>query len=115
MLAVGALVASAADDTALHGKWKVHISVGDNQSDEECTFTQKDKDLTGSCVSDRGTSPINGKVDGKKVNWVSKSQYQGGPLTLTFNGTLESTAKITGSLNVAEYNVDGEFTATQSK
>jgi len=108
----GFVGARAADDAALHGKWKVHITVGDSQSDEECTLTQNDKELTGSCVSDRGTSPISGKVDGKKVSWISKSQYQGNPLTLTFNGTLESTTMITGTLNVAEYNVDGGFTAT---
>jgi len=114
LLVSATMGARAADDTALRGKWKIHITVGDSQSDEECTLTQNDKELTGSCVSDRGTSPISGKVDGKKVSWISKSQYQGNPLTLTFNGTLESTTKITGTLNVAEYNVDGGFTAIQS-
>lgn len=116
LLASAAVGASAADNTSLSGKWKIHSSVAGNESDQDCTFTQKDNDLTGSCVSDRGTVEISGKVDGTKVTWTYKSEYQGNPLTVIYRGTLESTTqKIAGTLSVVEYGVEGDFTATQSK
>jgi hypothetical protein len=107
-------LARAADNDSLSGKWQVHGSIAGNESDQSCTFTQKDEDLTGSCSSDRGTVEITGKVNGKKVSWSYKSEYEGTPLTVKYEGVLNS-AKITGTMSVPEFSVEGEFTATQSK
>lgn len=43
-----------------------------------------------------------------------KSEYNGSPLTVKYDGALQSN-KITGTVNVEEYGVDGDFTATLSK
>jgi hypothetical protein len=112
------LSASAFAFTAdpLTGKWQIHNSIAGNESDQACTFTQKNEDLTGTCTSDQGGSvTISGKVDGKKVTWSYKSEYNGSPLTLSYEGKLESETKIVGTVNVAEFSVEGEFTANQSK
>jgi hypothetical protein len=58
---------------------------------------------------------ISGKVDEKKITWMYKSEYNGSPITVNYKGTLDSTTKITGTVNVEEYGAEGEFTATQSK
>jgi hypothetical protein len=115
LLVSAAAVASAGDNPSLSGKWQVHNSISGNESDQGCTFTQKDSDLTGSCSSDNGTVKISGKVDGKKVTWSYKSEYNGTPLTVTYEGIVESATKITGSVTVPEFSADGDFTATQSK
>ena len=104
-----------AADTSLSGKWQIHGAISDHEINQNCTFTQKDTDLTGSCSSDTGSVEINGKVDGKKVTWMYKSQYEGSPITVNFEGKLDSDTKITGTVSVPEYSVDGDFTATQSK
>ena len=58
-----------------------------NEGQQECTFTQKDRDLTGSCSSDRGTVEISaGKVDGKNVTWTCKGDSTGGTATLVYKG-----------------------------
>jgi hypothetical protein len=114
-VASAAAVAVAADAPSVSGQWKLHQSIADNESDQTCTFTQKDQDLTGSCQSDNGSGNLTGKVDGKKITWVYKSEYNGGPITLTYQGTLGAGDKIAGTVNVAEYSVDGDFTATRSK
>lgn len=114
LLASTAIVA-AADNPSVDGKWQVHNSIVGNESDMTCTLTQKNGDLSGSCNGEQGTVNISGKVDGKNVNWVYKSQYNGGPITLTYKGTLDSANKITGTVTVEEYSVQGDFTATQSK
>lgn len=110
-----AVLASAADSASVHGKWQVHSSIGGQDHDSTCTFTPKDADLTGTCETDHGSVSVTGKVDGKKVTWSYKSQYEGTPLTVNYEGTLGADSKITGTVSVPEFSVDGDFTATQAK
>ena|SRR5690349_24146874 len=114
-LASAALLAFAADNPPLSGKWQIHTSAAGHESEQACTFAQKGSDLTGSCDTEQGTVQINGKVDEKKVSWVYKTEYNGSPLTVTFKGTVDSGTKISGSVRAEEYDVEGEFTATASK
>jgi hypothetical protein len=115
LLASVATLAFAADNAPFSGKWQIHNNIAGNESDQACTFTQKGNELTGSCSSDQGVVNITGKVDEKKVTWTYKSEYNGSPITLNYQGSLDSATKIAGTVNVAEYGADGDFTATQSK
>jgi len=115
VLTCAATATLAGDNAPLSGKWQVHNSIANSESDQSCTFTQKDNDLSGACTSDAATGNITGKVNGKKVNWTFKSEYNGSPLTMKFEGTIDSDTKITGSVSVVEFSVEGGFTATLSK
>ena len=75
----------------------------------------KDKELTGTCNTDRGSVQITGKVDEKNVTWKYQSEYNGSPLTVSFKGTMDSATKIKGRVAAEEFGVEGDFTATQSK
>jgi hypothetical protein len=100
---------------SLTGKWTLHQSVAGNDSDSECTFTQKDSDLSGTCgTGDQSGPKITGKVDGTKVTWSSNSDYNGTALTMKYSGKLED-GKITGTLTIDPFGVDGDFTATLGK
>ena len=114
-LVTPALSAAAADNTSVAGKWHVHDSIAGNDSDSDCTFVQKDADLTGTCTTEKETVTITGKVDGKKVTWSYKSDFNGSPLTVNHEGALSANNKITGTASVPEYSVEGQFTATQAK
>jgi hypothetical protein len=114
LVAAPALVA-AADNISLAGTWHVHDSIAGNDSDSDCTFVQKDADVTVTCQTAQGSVTITGKVDGKKATWSYKSEYNGSPLTVNHEGTLSPDNKITGTASVPEYSVDGDFTATQAK
>lgn len=114
LVAALALVA-AAGNVSVAGKWHVHDSIAGNDSDSDCTFVQKDADLTGACKIDQGSVTITGKVDGRKVTWSYKSDYNGSPLTVNHEGMLSADNKITGTASVPEYSVEGEFTAAQAK
>ena len=114
LLLFGVALAFAADATSLTGKWHVHNSISGNESDQICTFTQKDADISGSCTSERGTVEITGKVDGNKITWSYKSEYEGTPLTVNYQGVMDA-AKISGSVSVPEFSADGDFTATPEK
>lgn len=115
VFAPAAVMAFAAESPSLAGKWQIHNNISGNESDIVCTWTQTGGDLGGSCSSDTGPVNITGKVNDKKVSWIYKSQYNGGPITLTYKGMMESGNKISGSVNVEEYGAEGDFTATQAK
>lgn len=111
---LAAVLAPAADDASLSGKWQVQRSAAGNESRQDCTFAQKNNDLTGTCHSDRGTVEIGGKVDGKSVTWSYKGDSPGGPVTVVYKGTIQSATKITGKVTAIEFSIEGEFTATRS-
>jgi hypothetical protein len=103
----------AADDT-ISGKWQIHQNVAGYENDQTCTFTQKGSELTGACQSDQGSVQIAGKVDDKKVTWSFKSEYNGTAFTVNYTGMVEP-SKISGTIHIPEFSVDGEFKATQAK
>ena len=108
--------AAPADNASLSGKWKVHSNIMGNESDVECTFTQKDNDLGGTCATESGDQPLAGKIDGQKITWSYNSEYQGTPLTVKYNGTLDAAAaKLSGTVSVDPFAVDGDFTAAPTK
>lgn len=115
LLACSPAILSAAEAPSLSGTWQVHNSIAGNESDHPCTFVQDGSNLTGTCSSREGEGKLTGKVEGKKVTWTYQSQYEGSPITLKYDGRVDSTTKMVGTVNVAEYGVDGEFTATLSK
>ena len=110
---LAAIPATAADTVS--GKWTIHQSIAGNESDMSCTFTQNGEDLVGTCDGAAGEVKIAGKVSEKKVTWTIQFDYNGTPLTMKYSGTLASATKMTGSVNVDPYQVDGEFTAVSTK
>ena len=92
------------------GKWKIHTSMV-QESDSTCNFTQKDAELTGECEGDNGKYNVTGKVEGNKVSWSFKTDYNGSPLTVSYDGTISSDGKMAGASHVAEMSLDGDFTA----
>jgi hypothetical protein len=115
LLASVPALTAAGDGPSLSGTWQIHNNIAGNESDRACTFVQNGDNLTGSCPSERGEVKLNGQVKGKTVSWSYRSEYEGSPITVKYEGTLQSETKITGTVNVAEYGADGDFTATLSK
>ncbi len=105
----------AAGSSSVAGTWKIHNNIAGNESDLECTFSPKDKVLTGSCKGENGDLKLTGTVDGSKVTWKYESEYNGTPLTLTYAGTLDDSGNMKGDVDVEPFGVSGEFTATPSK
>jgi hypothetical protein len=107
--------AFAAGTPSLTGQWSIHNNIAGSESDQECKFTLKDQQLSGTCISDGKEAPVTGSVDGKKVTWKYSSDYNGSPLTLVYTASLDDPDKISGSVEVQPYGVTGGFTAVRSK
>jgi hypothetical protein len=117
LLVSSALPALAADNASLTGKWKIHISVAGNESDRDCTLTQKDDAISGTCSGgEKKEVQVTGKVDGTKVNWSYESEYEGSPITVKYSAQLNVIdGKFAGTVYVDPYGVDGDFTAVAEK
>jgi len=113
VLAATAGLSHAQTTPSITGTWKIH-TVMVQESDSTCTFTQKETELTGACDGDNGKFNISGKVEGDKMTWSYKSDYNGTPLTISYYGKLESDSKIAGSTSVREMSLIGAFTAVKS-
>ena len=110
-----AAAALAAEQPSITGKWQVHTSIAGNENDHTCSLTQKGTELTGTCTTGQsGTVNLTGKVDGKKVTWSYKSDYNGTPITVNYDGTWEA-GKMSGTVSVPEFSVDGQFTGIPAK
>ena len=110
------LAAAPAADTTLNGEWKLRNDIAGNVSEMTCTFTQKQTELTGKCVSDAAPNgvEISGSVDQASVSWVYRGTYEGNPITLTYRGTLGD-GTLSGSVSVEEFSVSGEFSGAPVK
>lgn len=104
--------AAPAADGKFSGEWKIRNDIASNVSEFTCSFTQKAKELTGGCTTEQGPVEITGSVEDASVSWVFKSVYNGGPITLTYRGSLGTDGNIAGSVTVEEFSVTGEWTAT---
>ena len=110
----GAAQAASQDQaTPFSGRWLIHLNIIGRQGDQDCTFTQKDKELTGTCKSYDAGGDIEGTVDGNKVKWLLKRDT-GSTGNLNFSGTTSADGTIKGTVDVPAYNVNGEFTAIRA-
>jgi hypothetical protein len=117
LLVSSAVPSLAADNATLTGKWKIHNSIAGNESDSECTLTQTDDAISGTCSgAEMKEVQATGKVDGTKVNWQYESVYDGSPITVKYTAKLNVIdGKFAGTVYVDPYGVDGDFTATAEK
>ncbi len=105
---------SSQDDHSLSGTWEVHNqSAGGSKM--SCTISQKGSELTGTCTAaGRPDVKIVGSVEGNKVGWVINSEYNGSPLTMKYEGTVDRDSKITGTMTIVEFLISGDFDATRA-
>ena len=115
LLTLALAPALAFEPAPIAGTWNVVANVGGNQSEQTCTFIQKDGELSGNCKGERGTYPVTGKVDGKSVTWQFEIEYEGQKLIPVYTGALESADKIAGAVDVQGMGIGGEFTAIRGK
>jgi hypothetical protein len=113
VMAVGG-TAKAAAPAAFTGTWKVAGNVQGIPVMITCAMVQTELKVTGACVDDQNKShPMTGLVKDQAISWNYASEYEGTPIVITWTGTLDATgAKMTGTIAVDPFGVDGDFTAT---
>lgn len=106
-----ALPLAAAD---LTGHWKVQVDIAGNSGSPSFTFHQEGNKLTGTYNGLLGEAKVTGTVDGDKVRWEFKGNYDGNALNVVYSGTIESPTKMKGTVDLGGM-ADGTFTAEKDK
>jgi len=96
----------------LTGPWTIHQNIAGNESDLGCKLVVTGDRITGTCKAQDKDRPVTGAVAGTKFTWQYGAEYNSIPFTSVYTGTLGETGKITGTLNLQPFNMDGLFTAT---
>jgi hypothetical protein len=111
------IVATAAlgANSNMNGTWNVKDNIAGKEGESVCMLTQKAMDFSGTCKGDDGNVDITGKVDGRRVSWQLKSDYNGQTLTVVYTGTMDSDSTITGKIDVQPIGASGDFTAKKAK
>ena len=110
MLALLAALTAFGADRSLTGSWKITINVAGESHEASCTFKQDGEKLTGTCKGESGEGALTGEVTGEKFTWKHDIPYNGDTITLSYAGTFSSDTEIKGDVNVAPYDVAGDFT-----
>ncbi|HUB83070.1 MAG TPA: hypothetical protein VMB03_29925 [Bryobacteraceae bacterium] len=113
VLALLTAMAALGADRTIVGSWKIVINVAGESHDAACTFQRDGDKLTGTCKGETGEGPLTGQVDGEKFTWQHQVPYNGDTITLTYTATFSSDTEIKGDVNVAPYDVAGDFTGTK--
>lgn len=113
LLFSGSLLLGA--ESSLTGDWHIKLDVAGNHAEPVCTITQKELALSGTCKSEDSDHELTGSVDGKKLTWQYKINYNGDDLIVIYNGQIDSDDAISGAIDVQPVGAAGEFTATRSK
>ncbi len=100
----------------LSGAWQVTLDVMGNGSTSICTFVQDGEKLSGSCKNQENPAAkaedLTGEVKGDTIRFTHGADYQGQPLTIKYTGTRTAATTISGTVDVAPFDVSGTFTAT---
>ena len=105
-------VAPAAD--TIPGSWHSQGVISGFPLNQVCTFTLAGTALSGRCVSADGDAngiEILGEAKDGNISFQHGGEYEGEPLTVTYNGKVESATQMRGTILVEPFDVTGYFTA----
>ena len=113
-----ALLMSSSFAADLTGTWdfSVDLKSGDH-GDPVFELKQSNTKITGTYSGPFGEQPLTGEVKGDAVTLEVAASSGGGTLRLTYNGTLESDGKMSGTMtrNISGKSTPGQWTAVRRK
>jgi hypothetical protein len=113
LVALAALPSLAADRT-LTGTWNMSLNVSGQDYALSCTFKQNGEKLTGTCGGESGTGELTGLLTDGKISWTHTIPFNGDTLTLSYSGAFTADAAIKGTVHVAPFDIDGDFTGQKA-
>lgn len=102
-----ALMATAAfAQSKVDGKWETTMQgPNGNSMTQTYTFKTEGNKLSGTVSGRRGDTPLEGTVDGNKINFTVTRQTQNGEMKMTYSGTVDGD-NIKGTVQVNDNSRD---------
>lgn len=111
MVSVGRL--AAADQPAnVAGSWQYSVETPRGTMTQTLTIQQDGGAIKGTVKGARGEAPLEGTVDGNKINFTVKRETPNGTFTIEYKGTVDGDT-MAGTNHSERF--DGKWTATRSK
>lgn len=114
-LTLATLLHTAAAADTIPGSWRFQGDISGFPLNQVCTFELAGTALSGRCVSadgDASGTEILGEAKDGSISFQHTGEYEGEPLTVTYNGKVESATQMRGTILVEPFDVTGYFTAT---
>jgi hypothetical protein len=80
------------------GTWLLSVDVGDTHGTPTVVLQQKGSVLTGTIANPRGQQKLAGTVEGKDAVFAFETVREGQPFTGVYRGTVESSRKMSGTV-----------------
>ncbi len=113
LLLLAAMPSLAADRT-LTGTWNLALNVSGQDYNLACTFKQDGEKLTGTCTGESGEGAVTGQLASEKISWTHTIPFNGDTLTLSYSGAFTSDNAIKGTIHVAPFDIDGDFSGQKA-
>jgi hypothetical protein len=107
-------VVSAQDKIDLTGEWTFDVQTEAGTGSPTFVFTQAGEKLTGKYKGLFGEADLTGTVTGKTVKFSFSADAQGTPVTIVYEGEIESNSSIKGKVDLGGVG-SGTFTGKRTK
>ena len=107
-------VSAAAQKIDLSGEWIFDVQTDAGAGSPTFIFKQDGEKLTGTYKGVFGESNLTGTVSGKTVKFSFDADAQGTPITITYEGEVDSNSQITGKVDLGGVG-SGTFTGKRVK
>jgi hypothetical protein len=114
-----ALVTSAAEQAApakvdVSGEWVFDVQTDQGGGSPSFVFKQTGEKLTGKYKGTFGEADLTGTVSGKTIKFSFNADAQGMPMTIAYDGEIESESSIKGKVDLGGL-ATGTFTGKRTK
>lgn len=113
-VAAGSSPLLAQDKIDITGEWVFDVVTEAGSGSPAFTFTQAGEKLTGKYRGLFGEADLTGTVTGKTVKFSFNADAQGTPVTIVYDGQIESSSSITGKVDLGGQG-SGTFTGKRVK
>lgn len=112
--ALAAGVPAMAADATVAGKWKLTSEIMGVERSSDCVLTQDGGKVSGECSHDGESNKLNGTLANGALHLTVNAEFQGTPITVTYDAKVEADKPVSGSVQVDPFGVGGTFTLTKS-
>lgn len=98
-------------DVDVTGTWSFTVQTSAGSGTPTITFKQDGAKLTGTYEGQFGKAPLEGTLDGRKIQFKYTVQVDGQPAEVVYQGTVESATAMKGTVDFGGGALTGSFTA----
>ena len=102
---------ATAQEVDVTGSWLFTVETSSGSGSPTMTFKQDGSKLTGTYQGLFGKAPLEGTLEGRKIQFTFTADVEGQPTKFLYQGTVESATTMKGTVDMGGGALTGTFTA----